>query len=307
MIDTALRYLHEAAIAGTMRAAGDKIGVAVSSISRQIAQLEAEYGTPFIERGRREIRLTEAGKLALAYYRDSVAEREAFQGRLRDLLGVRTGRISLAVGEGFLDRTFTDLIGDFRRRNPLVEIIVTSASTTEIVRRIADDDAHLGLVFQAAADPKIRIRLSIPQPLVVLAAPHHRLAARGSLFLRELVEEDLCLGPSDFRIRQLLHEVEARQHFMLEPRLVSNSIFVMREAVRSGEFLTILPRNGAWSELCEGTIKAIPLDDEDIAETRVDLIHRTGRQLEGAPTRFLPMLEAELRKWAQPLPGNAAA
>jgi DNA-binding transcriptional LysR family regulator len=295
MMDTALRYLHEAAIAGTMRAAGDKIGVAVSSISRQIAQLEAEFGTPFIERGRREIRLTEAGKLALAYYRDTVASREAFQGRLRDLLGVRTGRVSLAVGEGFLDRTFTDLISDFRRRNPLVEITVTSASTTEIIRRIADDDAHLGLVFQAAADPKIRIRLSVPQPLV---------ASRASLLLHELVEEDLCLGPSDFRIRQLLHEVEARQHFALEPRLISNSIFVMREAVRSGDFLAILPRNAAWSELCAGTMKAIPLDDKDIAETRVDLIHRTGRQLEGAPTRFLPMLEAELRKWAQPLPNG---
>ncbi len=40
MWDSALHYFYEAANLGSMRLASDKIGVAVSSISRQIAQLE---------------------------------------------------------------------------------------------------------------------------------------------------------------------------------------------------------------------------------------------------------------------------
>ena len=48
MWDGALQYFYEAANLGSMRLASDKIGVATSSISRQIAQLEYELGVPLI-------------------------------------------------------------------------------------------------------------------------------------------------------------------------------------------------------------------------------------------------------------------
>ena len=62
LTDAKLRYLAETASLGSMRAASEKLDVAVSSISRQIAQLEADIGLPLIERGRRSIKLTEAGE-----------------------------------------------------------------------------------------------------------------------------------------------------------------------------------------------------------------------------------------------------
>src|SRR3546814_280979 len=100
MWDNALHYFYEAASLGSMRLASDKIGVAVSSISRQIAQLEAEMGIALIERGRRSIRLTEAGKLAYDYHKNQLADREALMNQLQELREVKTGRIDLAVGEG---------------------------------------------------------------------------------------------------------------------------------------------------------------------------------------------------------------
>ncbi|MBW8077744.1 MAG: LysR family transcriptional regulator, partial [Gallionella sp.] len=63
--DAKLRYLAEAAALGSMHAASEKLDVAVSSISRQIAQLESELGLPLIERGRRALKLTQAGEMAV--------------------------------------------------------------------------------------------------------------------------------------------------------------------------------------------------------------------------------------------------
>ena len=60
MWDNALNYFYEAAKRGSMRLASEKIGVAVSSISRQISQLERTFGMSLIEPGRRSIKLTEA-------------------------------------------------------------------------------------------------------------------------------------------------------------------------------------------------------------------------------------------------------
>jgi DNA-binding transcriptional LysR family regulator len=58
MQDLNVRYLYEAARLGSMRAVADQLDVAVSSISRQISQLEAEVGVALIEHGRRTVMLT---------------------------------------------------------------------------------------------------------------------------------------------------------------------------------------------------------------------------------------------------------
>lgn len=297
MSEIAYRYLHEAAASGSMRAAGDRIGVAVSSISRQIAQLETELGLPLIERGRRAIRLTEAGSLAVEHYRSQLAERDVFLNRLSDLRGVRSGAIDLALGEGFLGEALTDVLLGFQRRNPMIKLSLHTAATSEIVRRVTNDESHIGLVFHAMSEPSIRIRASAAQPLMVLVAPGHPLAGRERMSLSELGDTPLCLAPREFRIRQTLAAAEARQHLFLEPLMTTNSILVMRAAALSGQFATILPPVAALAELRSGALIGLELIDQGLEETTVVLVTRTGRQLEGAPLRMLNALEHELRSW----------
>lgn len=88
-----LRYLAEALRAGTMRPASANLSVAPSSISRQIAQLETEPGVPLIERNRSPLKLTEAGELALSYFRAFTKQQEAFTSKVQDLKGLRGGTV----------------------------------------------------------------------------------------------------------------------------------------------------------------------------------------------------------------------
>ena len=95
--DIRLRYLYESARLGTMRAASDKLDVATSSVSRQIGELESELGLKLIEKGRRRIKLTEAGEAACLYYKEKLSQEEAFLSKIEELKSIRTGKITLAV------------------------------------------------------------------------------------------------------------------------------------------------------------------------------------------------------------------
>ncbi len=149
-----LQYLYEAARLGSMRAAADLLAVAASSISRQIAQLEGEVGTALIERGARRLRLTEAGRLLIEYHEAQLTQREIFEARLSDLKGLRTGRISLAVGEGFVGTPLSTLINGFVCKNPGLQLDVhILASSREVARLVVEDEAHLGLAFDASQPP----------------------------------------------------------------------------------------------------------------------------------------------------------
>jgi DNA-binding transcriptional LysR family regulator len=305
--DTGLHYFYEAANLGSMRLASDKIGVAVSSISRQIAQLEQELGVSLIERGRRSIRLTEAGQLAYDYHKEQLSNREALLNRLQELREIKAGRIDLAVGEGFLGRSFTTVIESFQRRNPGIVVSITAASTSDIVRMVVEDEAHFGLILNTTSEPKIRVRASVAQPLMVLCSPDHPIAALEAVTLEELARHDICLPPNGFRIRQVIHAAEKRAHVFLKPKLTTTSIHVLRETAKAGRAVTVLPKISTVAEIEEGSLVARPLLDDELEHSTISLIHRLGRQLDGAPSRLLAILEAKLKGWTEEAHSRAEA
>ena len=242
-----LRYLVEAAALGSMRAASDKLDVAVSSVSRQIANLESELGLLLIERGRRSIKLTEAGELALRDHRESLAHREALDSSFQALKGA-AGNIQLAIGEGFV-AVLSSLLQQFLNKNAGVSLSVAAASTLDVIRYVVDDEAHIGMVFHAPADPKLSVRCSIPQPINLIAHPAHRLAKLPSVTLKQMAEHRLCMTESGFRIRQIIGMAEMQERVSVSSRIVTNSLQLIRQMVKSGDYVTLMPDIAAFSEL----------------------------------------------------------
>jgi len=296
LTDAKLRYLVEAATLGSMRAAGEKLDVAVSSISRQIAQLESDVGMPLIERGRRSIKLTEAGELALHYYRESVAHREALVSSLHALRGLRAGNIQLAIGEGFVS-ALPALLQSFLAAHEGVQISVKMAATLEVIRQVTEDEAHIGLVFQVPADPKISVRSSLPQPIKLIVHPRHPLAQSPSVSLRQLEGHRLCLPEPSFRIRQMISAAEAQERVSLNSHFTSNSLHMLKEMAKSGDYATLLPEIAVVVELRARELVSVPLASRGLQDTSINLISRLGRMLPTAPAALLPLLEGGMRAW----------
>jgi DNA-binding transcriptional LysR family regulator len=260
-------------------------------VSRQIAQLENDVGIPLIEHGRRNIKLTETGALLIEHYSQQLRLNEAFDAKLSDIKGLRTGRIHLAVGEGFIGEPLAALLTRFNRKHPGLFISVhMSASSNEVVRLVTEDDAHLGLVFNSSEDPRVRVLASVRQPLCAIMRRGHPLAQLRSLKLADLTSQRMCLPDASFRTRQLLRTAEAEEHVCLQPALTSNSITLLKSLLDSGEFVTLLPRLAVSKEVENGQLVAVPVASSALQAAAVQLICRLGRRLPPAPLRMLTAL-----------------
>lgn len=297
LMDVAMRYFYEAANQGSMRLASEKLGVAVSSISRQIVQLEGYLGVNLIEKGRRSVKLTEAGELTYDFHRTQIAELDSLRTKIQDLRGVRKGSIRLAVGEGFLSSAFFQTIDAFHSRNPGLRIETHVGSTSEIVRMVQEDEMHIGLVLQIEPEPKVRVRLSLAQPLMIMVHPSHPLTRKNTVTIADLAQHDLCLPPRGFRIRQIVGQMEAVAGIHLEPAQTTSSIAMMRDLAAEGRFATVLPQIAAFGEVSTHRLVAIPFEETEADPVSVHLITRLGRHLEGAPAKLLTVLEAKMRSW----------
>jgi len=277
-----------------MRAASENLNVAPSSISRQIAQLEEELGVPLIERNRSPLKLTEAGKMALSYYREFTTQQEAFISQVRDLKGLKAGEVSLAVGEAMIGDLLLNVLERFMAQYPDIRIHIRSGGTLDVVGMVLEDEAHMGMVFQPQPEAKIRVRASSDQPLKAIVSPAHPFSKRSGVTFQDIANERLALPEEQFRICQVIYAASSSEHVFLKPVLVSNSLRVLKEFARSGSGIAILPGIAAHTEVAAGILNAVPIDHPVMLHTSASVITRLGRQLPVSAVRLLQKIEATM-------------
>jgi DNA-binding transcriptional LysR family regulator len=258
-------------------------------------------GVSLIEHGRRTIKLTEAGEMAFDYYRERVGRKEAFDNRLADLKALRVGKVEIAIDEGFSSTGLPAVLSHFMAKHEGLSLEVQSVGPRELVRMVADDDVHLGLIFNPPSDPRLRIRTSVDAPLRVVVARNHPLANRDRLKLADLDRFQLALPSGAFDISSLLTDAERREGTALRPSLQTNSLALIKSLVSKGSIITILPDFAIATEIADATLASIRLADPLLSATAISLISRIGRQMPSAASRLMTVVEAHLNSWIQPM------
>ena len=117
-----LVYFEAVARWGGFSRAAEQLRIARPAVSAQIRRLEAELGTPLLERTTRRVALTQAGELFLARARSVLGQLDGARADLAELAAVRRGhvRIGATLVLGSLD--LPGSLARFRRRYPGVTL-----------------------------------------------------------------------------------------------------------------------------------------------------------------------------------------
>lgn len=150
-----LRLVLEVARAGSFLQAARALGVATSTVSRQVTALEEELGVMLLERGAEGCRLTAHGERFAALARETERGLDRLLGALG---GELEGAISLTCGDGFVP-IVAEAIVAFRRVHPGCRFEVRADAEFSRVSRgevdLAIRTVHLGepsLVYKKLAD-----------------------------------------------------------------------------------------------------------------------------------------------------------
>lgn len=287
-----LSYFYEAVSSGTIRSAADKLGVAPSAISRQITQLEEELDCILIERHCKGVRTTEAGDLLLKHYRDVQANTETCIANLQALQGLKSGHIALALGEGFIGEVMSQALPEFQAQFPDLTLSVHVAGSNELIRKLEEDEAHIGLLFHPPQHKRLRSHSVSLHPLRAIVPTNHPLVQlKRPVFLKDMLPYPMALQEAEFGVRQLIAVAEFKSRVRLNSAMTVNSFSLLKEFVRSGMGITILPEFVVRRELDEGRVISLPIEDPILCSGEVHVVTRLGRQLTDAPLALLKHLQ----------------
>lgn len=225
---TQLRSFHAVATTGSFTGAAQSLHVSQPTVTTQVGQLEALYKVELFHRTGRRVRPTEMGERLLHLSRQIFGlEAEAVQ-LLRESGELRSGHLRVAaVGPSHVTR----MLVAFNQRYPGVKVSVSTGNSQDVLDRLLDYSADVGVLAQVTRDPRI---VSVPysdHPVVIFCASAHRFARRRSIRLAELTGEKLILRESGSTTRKSLEA--ALKAAKVEPEVVMEvaSREIIREAV----------------------------------------------------------------------------
>ncbi|HEX4564484.1 MAG TPA: LysR family transcriptional regulator [Solirubrobacteraceae bacterium] len=187
-----LKVLREVAYGGSVSAAAHALSYTQSAVSQQIAALEAEAGTPLLERHPRGVTLTAAGQTLVGHAEGILARVDAAESALAEIAGLRAGKLRLAsfptAGATLVPRA----IAAFRESYPDVEITLTEGEPEDIAPRVRRGELDLALLYEfdePSALAQARTLTLLEDPMYLALSSDHPLAGKEGLRLADLAGE----------------------------------------------------------------------------------------------------------------------
>ncbi len=288
---TSLRYFNEVVRTGSIREAAERLHVAPSAISRQMRNLETEFGLPLFERHARGVVPTSAGELYAQYVREALLDQERISSEIDDLKGLRRGHVRICSVEGIVANGLTLAVATFRKRFSGVSISLDITGTESVISAVRNGEVDIGIAFTSNPDPDVHRTLRLRDPLFAIMAAGHAAAKHRRLSLSDTFAYPIAVPRKHFGIRTLLDTRCRTSQLTMKPTLETNSIEALRGFARSGCGITYLPRLSVKREIEAGQVVAVPLTDRDLQQATIDVCVLKGRTLPAAAKGFLHHLQ----------------
>jgi DNA-binding transcriptional LysR family regulator len=174
----------------------ERLGISQPAVSEAVRALESRLGVKVFDRTSRRVRLTPAGEAlqrgltpALAAIDQALADASELSSKVRGLL--RVGFVLTTEGPAL-----SRLIAAFQARYPGCEVRLVEVETFDAYRLLRRGDIDVLCNWLAVDQPDLTAGAAFAYyPRALAVAPSHRLAARSTVSVEELAEEEVARFP----------------------------------------------------------------------------------------------------------------
>ena len=262
-------------------------GVTQSAASQAVQELERALEVQLLDRSRRPLEVTPAGRTLYEFARDVLRRQQQLSTELEDLRGQTTGTVRIASIYSIGLTEMSRLERSFSARFPEGKVEVDYLRPEKVYEAVLEDRADLGLVSYPEPARDLIVLHWREELMVVAAALAHPLSRMPRVRAADLDGVDFIAFDEDLpisrHIERFLHDAGVR----VNKRLHFDNIQSMKEALLLGQAVSILPAPMLRAEVADGRMRAI----EMIPTMRrpLGIIHRR-RPLPRSVQSFLDVL-----------------
>lgn len=293
-----LRYFLEVARTGSVNQAAQRLHVAASAVSRQLAKLEDSLGVVLFERQARGMALTEAGTRLLAHASAHDSQALELVEQLQDLSAQGALRVRLACTEGFAAAFMPLVMAGFRQAYPQVQLQLQVAVPQEVSALVLRGEADLALKYSTAPEKGLQVLHSAIAPIYAVMPALHPLARQRSVSVADVVRYPLLLGAANTTGRQLFDLSCAVQGLRYVPAVESNFSSALLPLL-SGQDVVLASYLTAARWVEAGLLAARPFDEAQLQQRRLQVLAAEGRMPSALVQQFTQALVVAIEEYGK--------
>jgi LysR family hydrogen peroxide-inducible transcriptional activator len=273
-----LRYFDALARHGHFGRAADASAISQPALSMQVKELEEVLGAVLIERGARQVQLTQFGEEAATRISDILRAVDELGDHARASHDRLAGRLRIGMIPTIAPYLLPTIVGDLARTHPELDIHVREAMTSKLVAELMEGRLDTAIVALPVSEPSLaeaplfKENFLLVRPNAEADAPvptREKLADMRLL----LLEEGHC-----FRDQALafcsLRTAPARES------LDANSLSTLVQMVGAGLGVTLIPEMAVAMETRSAPVAVARFKDPQPART-IGMIWRKASPLAG--------------------------
>ena len=225
---------------GSISRGAEAVHLALASASARVAGMEAALGIALLERGRRGVVPTAAGRALLSHARTITAEVERMRGDLRAFSTGFKGEIRMMSNTAALVDIVPRALRTFLLSNPGVDVDIEERTSAEIALAVMEGRAEFGVVAANPNTESLALRPLAVDRLTAIVAGSHPLAGRRGVAFAELLDQPF-VGLRAGALHDHLAQQAVRLGRRIAYRVRLNGFDAVTRLVEAGVGVAVLP------------------------------------------------------------------
>jgi LysR family transcriptional regulator, transcriptional activator of the cysJI operon len=275
-----------------MSRGAEHCGVSQSAASQHVQEVEKRLGVTLLDRSKRPLELTAAGKLYQEFCREILRQEEEFTLSLESIKGEVEGTVRVVSIYSTGLSEMSRLRDEFAVRYPTAQLHVEYMRPDKIYDAVRRDTADLGLVSYPEASREIAAIPWREEEMYVAVPLSHPFATREEVYPADLTGQDFIGFDEDLRIRRELDRFLRAHGAEVNLVMQFDNIQMIKEAVALGSGISVLPARTMQAEIEQGRLVAVKMNAPELVRP-VGIVHRKRKKFNSATRALLGMLVGE--------------
>jgi DNA-binding transcriptional LysR family regulator len=269
--------------------AAEELHFSQPAVSAQIRHLEESLGVKLFDQIGRKTHLTQAGEELYLYSQKIFSVIDETLDVMEALRSPYYGRLSVGADTTVGSYVIPGLLGKFRQIYPQVEILLQVLNRASLIEAIFNNRVELAVMGSVPDDAPVEIEPFAFNPLVLVAAPTHRLAGLKNVPIEELGREHFLLREQGSGTRAALEKALEDAGLPLQVSMQVGNNSAIKQGVVAGLGIALISRVAIDMEL--ETNRLVILDVEGFPIIRQwRLVHVKDKYLSATARAFKSFL-----------------
>ena len=245
---------------GSFTAAANHLHLTQPAISKRVAALELQLGSPLFDRVGRNARLTDTGHKLLPLAENMLISFSNIRKAADNMKQEIAGSLSLGTSHHIGLHRLPPVLRQYTKLYPDVELALHFVDSEDGVRGVESGLLEMAIITFPANTPKSLSATRVwDDPLVLVVGKMHALASKDSVDVEELAKHEAILPGVNTYTRTLLEEKLALTGYKLRIGLSTNFLETNKMMASIGLGWTIIPETMLDKTVVKVGIKKIDL------------------------------------------------